>query len=295
MAVAAVTAEMAAKPMEGISESASTVAQPGASTTQNRARPVIQVENLRKVYQLGQTRVPALRGVTLTIPRGEFVAITGPSGSGKSTLMNLLGLLDTPTTGQYWLNGQEVSRLPADTIADLRNRHIGFVFQGFNLLARSNALANVALPLLYTGMPEAQRTRRARRALELVGLGTRLDHKPTQLSGGQQQRVAIARALVNGPALLLADEPTGNLDTHTSVEIMAILQRLNTAGLTVVLVTHEPDIAAYAQRQIAFRDGVIARDVPVLAPRKAVSELSGEAANAGLVNESPSWREEEPE
>ena len=162
--------------------------------------------------------------------------------------MNLLGLLDTPSGGRYWLNGQEVSHLPADTVADLRNRHIGFVFQGFNLLARSNALANVALPMLYAGVAEAERTSRARRALQLVGLGDRLSHKPTELSGGQQQRVAIARALVNGPALLLADEPTGNLDTHTSVEIMAILQRLNAAGLTVVLVTHEPDIAAYAER-----------------------------------------------
>src|SRR5690348_13081994 len=281
--------------MEKTSTSASAPAGPYAPTAQSqrRGQSVIEIENLRRVYQLGQTRVPALRGVTLTIPRGQFVAITGPSGSGKSTLMNLLGLLDTPTSGRYWLNGQEVSRLPADTIADLRNRQIGFVFQGFNLLGRSTALANVVLPLLYTGMAEAQRIHRSRRALQLVGLGDRLDHKPAQLSGGQQQRVAIARALVNGPALLLADEPTGNLDTHTSVEIMAILQRLNKAGLTVALVTHEPDIAAYAQRQIAFRDGLIAHDTPVRAPRDAASELAGSPPGATHVTEAPSWREEE--
>jgi putative ABC transport system ATP-binding protein len=278
--------------MDNISASASATARQDAPTAQRRSQSVIEIENLRRVYQLGQTRVLALRGVTLTIPRGQFVAITGPSGSGKSTLMNLLGLLDTPTSGRYWLNGQEVSRLPADTIADLRNRHIGFVFQGFNLLGRSTALANVALPLLYTGMAEAQRVHRSRRALQLVGLGDRLDHKPAQLSGGQQQRVAIARALVNGPALLLADEPTGNLDTHTSVEIMAILQRLNKAGLTVALVTHEPDIAAYAQRQIAFRDGVIAHDTPVRAPRVAASELSGNPPGVTHVTEAPSWQEE---
>jgi putative ABC transport system ATP-binding protein len=270
-----------------------TPATPVTSATPQRSRAVIEIEQLRKVYRLGQTRVPALRGVTLTIPRGEFVAITGPSGSGKSTLMNLLGLLDTPSSGRYWLNGQEVSRLAADAIADLRNRHIGFVFQGFNLLARSDALANVALPLLYTGMPADERTRRARRALQLVGLGARLKHKPAELSGGQQQRVAIARALVNGPALLLADEPTGNLDTHTSVEIMAILQHLNNAGLTIVLVTHETDIAAYAQRQIAFRDGVIAHDIRVQAPRKATDELAGGASSVGRVSVTPSPREEE--
>ena len=264
-----------ATPTPAIPTPASDAIPPEDSGARNHSRFVIETEDLRKVYRLGQTRVPALRGVTLTIERGAFVAITGPSGSGNSTLMNLLGLLDRPTSGRYWLNGQEVSQLPADTIADLRNRHIGFVFQGFNLLARSDALANVALPMLYAGMSEAERTRRARRALQLVGLGDRLTHKPTELSGGQQQRVAIARALVNGPALLLADEPTGNLDTHTSVEIMAILQRLNASGLTVVLVTHEPDIAAYAQRQITFRDGVIAHDTPIQTPRRAVDELPG--------------------
>jgi putative ABC transport system ATP-binding protein len=279
--------------MENTAASANATIETDTSSARERRRSVIEVENLRRIYHLGQTRVPALRGVTLTIPRGQFVAITGPSGSGKSTLMNLLGLLDTPTSGRYWLNGQEVSRLPADSIADLRNRHIGFVFQGFNLLGRSSALANVALPLLYTGMPETQRIYRSRRALQLVGLGDRLDHKPAQLSGGQQQRVAIARALVNGPALLLADEPTGNLDTRTSVEIMAILQRLNKAGLTVILVTHEPDIAAYAQRQIAFRDGLIAHDTPVHAPRAAASELAGNPPGVTHVAEAPSWREEE--
>lgn len=256
-------------------------------TTMNTGRPdgahdeerpderyVIAVRRLSKVYRMGQTRVPALKGVSLDIARGEFVAITGPSGSGKSTLMNLLGLLDRPSSGRYWLNGHEVSRLPQDTIADLRNQHIGFVFQGFNLQARATALANVALPMLYSGTPREERLRRARRALDLVGLGERIDHKPTQLSGGQQQRVAIARALVNGPKLLLADEPTGNLDTRTSIDIMAILQRLNAAGLTIVLVTHEPDIAAYAQRQIAFRDGAVARDIATPAPRRAADELA---------------------
>ncbi len=247
---------------------------------QPASQPVIAVRKLTKSYRMGQTIVPALRGAALDIARGEFVAITGPSGSGKSTLMNLLGLLDRPTGGRYWLGGHEVSQLPQDTIADLRNRQIGFVFQGFNLQTRATALANVALPLVYSGMSRDERQRRARHALGLVGLSNRLDHKPTQLSGGQQQRVAIARALVNGPSILLADEPTGNLDTRTSVEIMAILQRLNEVGLTIVLVTHEPDIAAYAQRQIAFRDGAVASDLPTVGRRFAVDELLAEQARA---------------
>jgi putative ABC transport system ATP-binding protein len=250
-------------------------ATPDATDARGAVNPVIRVRRLAKLYRLGQTRVPALRGIDLEIARGEFVAITGPSGSGKSTFMNLIGCLDRPSGGEYWLNGREVSRLPADTIANLRNQHIGFVFQGFNLLARANALANVALPLLYAGMPREQRERRARRALTAVGLGDRLDHNPAQLSGGQQQRVAIARALVNGPSLLLADEPTGNLDSHTSVEIMALLQRLHAVGLTIVLVTHEADIAAYAQRQIAFRDGLVVRDEANHATRSAADELLG--------------------
>lgn len=237
------------------------------------AQPVILVRRLSKVYRMGQTRIPALRGVNVEVARGEFVAIMGPSGSGKSTFMNLLGCLDRPTSGEYRLNGREVSRLSADAIADLRNRHIGFVFQGFNLLARATALANVALPLLYAGMPREERERRARRALRIVGLGNRLDHHPQQLSGGQQQRVAIARALVNSPSLLLADEPTGNLDTRTGMDIMAILQRLNGFGLTIVLVTHEADIAAYARRQITFRDGLVVSDQAVAQQRSATDEL----------------------
>jgi putative ABC transport system ATP-binding protein len=237
------------------------------------AHAVISVRRLAKVYRMGQTSIPALRGVNVEVARGEFVAIMGPSGSGKSTFMNLLGCLDRPTSGEYWLNGREVSRLSADAIADLRNRHIGFVFQGFNLLARATALANVALPLLYAGMPREERERRARRALRIVGLGNRLEHHPQQLSGGQQQRVAIARALVNSPSLLLADEPTGNLDTRTGMDIMAILQRLNGFGLTIVLVTHEADIAAYAQRQISFRDGLVVSDQAVTQQRSATDEL----------------------
>ncbi|HEX8996506.1 MAG TPA: ABC transporter ATP-binding protein [Ktedonobacterales bacterium] len=235
--------------------------------------PLVSARRLTRVYTLGQTRVPALRGVSLDISAGEFVAITGHSGSGKSTLMSILGLLDTPDGGRYWLGGREVSRLAPDTVADIRNSTIGFVFQGFNLLPRATALTNVALPLLYAGMAPEERRRRAIRALRLVGLGDRMDHRPTQLSGGQQQRVAIARALVNRPKLLLADEPTGNLDTQTSVEIMSVLQQLNGAGLTIILVTHETDIAQYAQRQIKVQDGAVASDAPIIERRFAAVEL----------------------
>ena len=234
---------------------------------------VVEARDLVKTYKLGQTEVHALSGVSLTVRQSEFVAIMGPSGSGKSTFMNLLGCLDRPTSGEYRLMGAPVSQMTPDQLADVRNHRIGFVFQGFNLLTRATALKNVQLPMVYAGATTETQQRRARRALELVGLGDRLDHKPAQLSGGQQQRVAIARALVNNPALLLADEPTGNLDSHTSVGILAILQQLNARGVTIVLVTHEPDIAAYTRRQVAFRDGQIVRDAPTPNPRNAADEL----------------------
>ncbi|MBK6638889.1 MAG: ABC transporter ATP-binding protein [Rhodocyclaceae bacterium] len=223
---------------------------------------MIEVSGLGKDYAMGNTLVAALRGVDLRIDRGEFVAIMGASGSGKSTFMNLLGCLDKPSRGRYRLAGEEVSGLSGDALARVRNQRIGFVFQHFNLLARTSALDNVALPLLYGHTPAAERTQRARQRLSEVGLGERLAHQPSQLSGGQQQRVAIARALVNNPTLLLADEPTGALDTHTSLEIMALLQALNRGGLTVVLVTHEHDIARHARRIITFRDGEVISDQP---------------------------------
>lgn len=235
--------------------------------------PVIVVRDLVKTYMLGKkTRVQALRGVSLEVHPGEFVTIMGPSGSGKSTFMNLLGCLDRPTSGEYWLAGKLVSSLSNDQLARMRNQLLGFVFQGFNLLGRATAVKNVALPMVYAGLSRRERERRARKVLHLVGLGGRLDHKPSELSGGQQQRVAIARALVNGPSLLLADEPTGNLDSRTSIEIMGVLQALNEQGLTIVLVTHDANIAAYAKRQVAFLDGRIVRDEPVLAPRSAQKE-----------------------
>ena len=234
--------------------------------------PVIAVRNLMKTYKLGETKVRALRGVSLEIWPGEFVAVMGPSGSGKSTFMNLLGCLDRPNGGQYLLMGKPVSRMTPDELADIRNQRIGFIFQGFNLLSRSTALGNVELPMIYAGLPKEMQERRARQALRMVGLGSRLHHKPAQLSGGQQQRVAIARALVNGPALLLADEPTGNLDTRTSIEILALLQALNERGLTIVLVTHEPDIAQFAMRRIMFRDGRIVGDETVHERRFAREE-----------------------
>ncbi|HVP44731.1 MAG TPA: ABC transporter ATP-binding protein [Terriglobales bacterium] len=226
-------------------------------------KPVIRVEDVHKYYDLGETKVHALRGVSLDIGRGEFVAVMGSSGSGKSTFMNLLGCLDKPTSGRYALEGTDVALLDKQALAEIRNRKLGFVFQGFNLLARTTALENVELPTLYARLDRAERTRRAIDALTIVGLGDRVEHFPSQLSGGQQQRVAIARALVNRPAILLADEPTGNLDSRTSVEIMQIFQDLNQQGLTIVLVTHEPDIARYAKRMVVFRDGRIRRDEPV--------------------------------
>ncbi len=237
-----------------------------------QGKPIIVVHNLHKQYQLGKTQVRALRGVSLEVFPGEFVSVRGPSGSGKSTFMNLIGCLDRPTQGTYMLVGKQVSQLSTQELARVRNRLIGFVFQGFNLLSRATALSNVELPMIYGGITKEMRMQRARQALKLVGLETRMDHKPSELSGGQQQRVAIARSLVNSPSLLLADEPTGNLDSRTSVEVMAILQALNQQGLTIVLVTHEPDIAAYTSRQITFRDGRLVRDEPVAQPRDAQAE-----------------------
>ena len=222
---------------------------------------LIRVRDLHKVYRMGDVEVPALRGVSLEIHTGEFVAVMGASGSGKSTFMNILGCLDRPTRGNYFLDGQEVGSLSPDQWASIRNRKIGFVFQGFNLLARTSALENVELPMMYNGLHGGDRHKRASEALSLVGLGERLHHTPNQLSGGQQQRVAVARALVNRPSLILADEPTGNLDSTTSAEIMELFQNLNAKeGITVVLVTHERDIAAYARRQIHFRDGLVTSD-----------------------------------
>jgi putative ABC transport system ATP-binding protein len=260
-------------------------------------KPVIAVRDLQKSYILGgKSRVYALRGVSLDVYPGEFVAIMGPSGSGKSTFMNLLGCLDRPTNGEYWLSGKLVSKMSNDELANIRNRLIGFVFQGFNLLGRATALKNAALPMVYAGIPRGERERRARKALKLVGLGSRVNHKPTELSGGQQQRVAIARALVNGPSLLLADEPTGALDSKTGVEIMGILQALNEQGLTVVLVTHDQKIAQYAKRNVAFLDGRIVRDEPVASPRSAQEEwatiISAEDNHAGTTDSTITVKEE---
>ncbi len=219
--------------------------------------PVIRLEGITREYVMGTETVRALRGIDLAIARNEYVAIMGPSGSGKSTMMNVLGCLDTPDGGAYWLNGQEVSRMVDDDLARVRNREIGFVFQTFNLLPRASALANVELPLIYAGATSRVRRQRAEQALERVGLGDRMHHRPNELSGGQRQRVAIARALVNNPSILLADEPTGNLDSATSVEIMRVFGELHAQGQTVILVTHEPDIAEHARRVIVLRDGKI--------------------------------------
>jgi putative ABC transport system ATP-binding protein len=235
---------------------------------------IIRTEALVKDYRLGPHVVHALRGVTVAIEPGEFVAVMGPSGSGKSTFMNLLGCLDTPTGGRYFLDGRDVAGLDRNELARTRNSKIGFVFQMFNLLPRTSALENVELPLLYSGLPARERRRRARERLAAVGLAEREHHHPNQLSGGQQQRVAIARSLVNEPAVILADEPTGNLDTRTSVEILALMQRLNRAGLTIVLVTHEPDIATYAGRVLVFRDGRLLSDEHRPAPSDAAAALA---------------------
>jgi putative ABC transport system ATP-binding protein len=224
-------------------------------------RLVIKGEGLRKDYVLGAETVHALRGVDVVVERNEFVAIMGPSGSGKSTLMNLIGCLDTPSAGEYWLNGHAVSKLTDDELARIRNREIGFVFQTFNLLPRATALHNVELPLIYAGVPSKVRKERAAAMLTRVGLGERMGHRPAELSGGQRQRVAIARALVNEPAILLADEPTGNLDSQTGAEIMALFEELFAQGQTIVLVTHEHDIAEHARRTLTLRDGVISSDV----------------------------------
>jgi len=235
---------------------------------------LITLDKVSKTYRTGDIEVHAVRGVSLNIGAGEFVAIMGASGSGKSTLMNILGCLDRSTSGRYMLDGVEVSELDRDQLADLRNRKLGFVFQGFHLLSRTSALENVELPMQYArGLTTTEQRERALRALDLVGLADRADHHPNQLSGGQQQRVAIARALVNEPVLLLADEPTGNLDSRTSVEIMGVFQRLNAQGITILMVTHEPDISRYAKRTIVMRDGLIVADSPVAEQLDAAVEL----------------------
>jgi putative ABC transport system ATP-binding protein len=240
---------------------------PTAPLESRQVRPVgplvIAIENVTKLYQMGEETIHALRGVTLSIHRNEYLAIMGPSGSGKSTLMNMLGCLDTPTSGRYEFNGQNVATMVDDELAEIRNREIGFVFQTFNLLARSDALKNVELPLIYAGVPPAERRKRARETLESVGLGERLHHKPNELSGGQRQRVAIARALVNRPSIILADEPTGNLDSKTGVEIMALFEDLYERGNTLIVVTHEESIARHARRIVRLHDGLIDSDGPV--------------------------------
>jgi len=245
-----------------VSEQTTTAAEPIQAS--DNAKPVIRLENVFKTYDLGEIQVQALRGVSLEVYQGEFVAVMGPSGSGKSTVMNILGCLDRPTRGRYYLDGVDVSQMSKNELAHIRNKKLGFVFQQFNLLSRTSALENVELPTVYAGIAPEERTKRAMESLTRVGLADRAGHHPSQLSGGQQQRVAIARGLVNRPAILLADEPTGNLDSRTSVEIMDILQTLNDEqGLTIVLVTHEPDIAQFAKRTLEFRDGKLRKDTIV--------------------------------
>jgi putative ABC transport system ATP-binding protein len=240
----------------------------------NGVAPVIELHGVKKIYKTGSNEVMALRGIDLTVNQGELVAIMGSSGSGKSTLMNILGCLDVPTDGIYSLDGIRVEGLSKNELADIRNQKLGFVFQGFNLLARTTAIDNVELPLLYDRTGKKKNTKElAQRALERVGLGERLEHQPSELSGGQQQRVAIARALVTTPRLLLADEPTGNLDSRTSVEVMALFQELNAQGITILIVTHEPDVAQYASRIVEVRDGHIRRDHPVEKKRNAAEDL----------------------
>jgi putative ABC transport system ATP-binding protein len=243
---------------------------------------LISLAAVKKTYHMGDVDVHALRGVDLTVEAGEFIAVMGSSGSGKSTLMNIIGCLDRPTSGVYLLDGREVSRMSRDQLADIRNRTLGFVFQSFNLLTRTSAVENVELPLLYQGVATKERVRRSKEALERVGLGKRMDHHPSQLSGGQQQRVAIARAIVGKPKVILADEPTGNLDSRTSVEVMALFQQLGRDGITVVLVTHESDIAEYAARVVVMRDGHITSDTRQTArdAAAAVRELPAEEASA---------------
>ena len=246
----------------------------------NGSPPVVETRDLEKIYRMGDVEVRALRGVSLSIAAGEFVAVMGASGSGKSTFMNLVGCLDRPTRGSYLLNGQDVGGLSRDQRARVRGRQIGFVFQGFNLLPRTSSIENVELPMLYQGAAARERRQRAVEALERVGLGDRLDHTPSQLSGGQQQRVAIARALVNRPTLLLADEPTGNLDSRTSIEVMGIFQELNEQGLTVLIVTHESDISEHARRVVTFKDGQVLSDQGVPHRRVARQEIAAAEARA---------------